>query len=366
MANNNVLYGFIGQEHLFATRVQEAGARLVMDMVLESANQYNQIVNALMETLAARTTIAQERIALAGSKTLQPLDEWGNPIPTRVSGEYTVAYPIQGGGDAFGDNRISRQLMTVGEVNRLTTEIFKADKDWILRHALGAILDNTTWTYNDKTGVDGTKGLGDLTIQPLANGDSVTYTKVGGVAAATDNHYMAQADAIDDTHNPFPTIKAELTEHPGNTGALVSYVASDLVGDIADLAELVEQPEMDIVLGSGSDRLTTDGSAYVKFGKEYIGKTKSGVHIVEAPIIPSSYMITVATGADPVLRMREYPAPGLQGLFTETHNIDGNLYVNRFLRYAGFGVRNRVGAVVTYVGGGSYTIPTNYSTPLSV
>lgn len=364
MANNNLLYGFIGQEHLLAQRVSVAGANLVLDMVNQSLAEYTRIVNAMLALAVERTTIAQEYIALPGSKTLQPLDDLGNPIPTRPGGNYTVGYPIQGGGDAFGDNRITRELITVGEVNRITSEIMRADKDWILRHALGAMLDNTSWTFNDKTGAGENKGLGDITIQPLANNDSVTYVRTGGTAPSADDHYKAQADAIDDTHNPFPTIRSELSEHPGNGSLYVCYAASDQVSAISDLTEFVPAPVEDITRGSGSDTLNTNGANLIGFGKEYIGKTLSGVHVVDTPIMPSGYMITFAVGADPVLRMREYPAPALQGLFTETHSPDGNLNITRLLRYAGFGVRNRVGAVVSYIGGGSYTIPTNYATPM--
>lgn len=366
MANNTVPYGFIGLQHLYDTRVQQAGAQLILDAVNQSAAEYSRISDSLLSMFASRTTVAQEEFALPGSGTLQPLDEWGNPVPTKVSGSYTVAYPIQGAGDAFGDNRISRNLITVGEVARLTTEIMRKDKDWLMRHMLGAIFDNTTWTYADKVGQNGAKGLGNLTIQPLANGDSVVYNRIGGTVAATDDHYLAQSAGIDDTHNPFSSIKTELTEHPGNTGELVAYVASDLVDSIAALTEFVEVGTSGIQLGANSDTLTMNPQSMVGFGREVIGKTKSGVWIVDTPVIPSSYMVTICTGTDAPFRMREYDSPALQGLFTETFSEDGNKFITRMLRYAGFGCRNRVGAHVTYIGSGSYAIPTGYSTPLPV
>ena len=64
--------------------------------------------------------------------------------------------------------------------------------------------------------------------------------------------------------------------------------------------------------------------------------------------------------------MREYPAASLQGLFTENHSPDGNLQEYRFLRYAGFGVYNRVGAVAFRVSNGAYAVPTGYTTPVAV
>jgi hypothetical protein len=366
MANNTIAYGFVGLSDLFAQRVSQAGPARVYDAITETAAEYTRILDALM-AWSQRTTIALEQFELPASGTLQPLDEWGNPLPVQSSGNYQVAYPIQGGGTAFGNNRISRAMMTVQEANRLTVQALGADKDWMLRHALAAVLTNTEWTYNDKIGPDGTKGLGDLTIKPLANGDSVVYNRIGGTAPATDNHYLAQAAAIADGTNPYPTIEAELNEHPSNSGDIVAYIATDLVATTAALTEFVEKTDPDITLGSGSDTLTgSAGDAVLAFGKKILGKTKSGIWVVEAPIIPSGYIVARSLGAGPFLRQREYPAAELQGFYTEMHSADGNTEITRFLRFCGFGVADRVAACVMRIGNGSYAIPTGYSAPLAV
>ena len=84
--------------------------------------------------------------------------------------------------------------------------------------------------------------------------------------------------------------------------------------------------------------------------------------------MPDNYIVAVAVDADPVVAMREYPVASLQGLFRENHSPDGNHAETRFLRYAGFGAQNRIGAAVYQVEGGdtTYDIPTGYSTPLPV
>ena len=64
--------------------------------------------------------------------------------------------------------------------------------------------------------------------------------------------------------------------------------------------------------------------------------------------------------------MREYPAASLKGLFQEEHSPDGNLQEKRFIRYAGFGGYNRVGALIQQVGNGTYEIPSAYGAPLAV
>lgn len=366
MANNTLIYGFQGLSDLYSERVLTVGTARVYDAVRESLAEYTRIAMGLLDVVAAPTTVAQEQIELPGSGTLQPLDEWGNPLPVQPSGSYQVAYPLQGGGTAFGSNRVSRAMMTVEEVARLTMDAMQRDKDWLIRHALAALFTNTTWTFVDKVGANGSKGLGSITIQPLANGDAVLYNRVGGVAASVDTHHLAQANAIGNNDNPFPTIKAELDEHPSNRGPYVAYIASDLVATATALTEFVEVSDPDIRLGSGSDVVVGNTAAILGFGTEVLGKTKSGVWLVEAPVLPSTYIIAVAAGADPVLRMREYAAPELAGLFLETHSDDGNSEANRFIRYAGFGVRNRVGAVVMRIGNASYAIPTGYAAPLAV
>jgi len=192
MADNNVAYGFIGLKHLFSQRIRDVGIPKIYKAIQDTAAEYNRQVAEIMRTLTTTTVEGQERIYTATVGTLQPLDEWGNPKVTRAGGYYDVAYPIQGGGDAFGTNRVSREIMTVEEANRETMRILTNDADWMRRHVLAALFDNAAWTYDDEK-------LGALLIQPLAiASDGVRYLKAGS-GLATDEHYYAQADGIDNT-----------------------------------------------------------------------------------------------------------------------------------------------------------------------
>ena len=353
---NQVAYGFVGQEHLFAQRVSDDNIAVVRDAIALSVAEHNRQAQAILTELADETQDFKVRFRQAGSGTLQPLDEWGNPSPVREGAFYDVAFPIQGGGTAWGDNRVTRALMTVEEVNEYTLNALQKDADWIKRHALAAIFDNTTWTYDDPD-------HGDLTIQPLANGDTVEYLKTNG-SAAVDTHYLAQAAAIGDAANPFPTIYSELTEHFENGGAeMVAYVPSNLTTTISALTNFNEVADPDIALGISSDRLA--GMTAAGIGNEVLGKVDK-VWIVEWGFLPDSYMIAVARGATPALGMRQYPVASLQGFFTEENSSDGNLQEHRFIRYAGFGARNRVGALAYRIGNASYAIPSGYTAPLAV
>jgi hypothetical protein len=358
---NELAYGFVQLSHLGDERVTEVGVSVVMRAVEESLAEYNRMINALMGQFVQRTTDHKRRYKLAGGGTLQPLDENGIPQPVRPSGYYDVAWPIQGGGDAWATNRVSRALLTVDEANRFTLDSLKRDADWNRRHILAACFDNTTWTYEDDV-------FGDLTIQPLANGDTVEYVRRGG-ATSTDDHYLAQASSIDDANNPFDDIYDELMEHPSNSGPIVVYIPTNLKSSVTGLTDFTEIGDPDIDYGTGVNQIVGDPDMFDDtirgFGDEVLGKVGK-CWVVEWIALPDSYMLAHARGAGPVLAMREYDAPELRGFFPENHSPDGNIQEMRMIRYAGYGALNRVAAVVQRIGNASYAIPSGYTNPLAV
>ncbi|MGV1048237.1 MAG: hypothetical protein ACOYD4_06910 [Solirubrobacterales bacterium] len=358
-------YGFMNLEYLQNTRISTFGVERSYNAIQESLAEYMRVMDALAGQLVEKTTLAMEQYELPGDGTLQPLTEDGTPLPVIPSGNYQVGYPIQHAGTAFGNNRIARALATVDELERFTADTMARDKDWMLRHVLAALFDNVSWTYNDKPS-GAYKGLGNISIQPLANGDTVTYMRRGG-SLSTDDHYKAQAAAIADATNPFPAIKRELVEHPGNGSTLVTYAPTALVDSVVALTEFVEVSDPDIRYGADNDVLESIRAEVLGPGDEVLGKTKSGSWVVEWGRLPATHMLTLALGSPKVLKMREYEADELKGLHSPgVFNTDGNHYRTDFYRYAGFGASNRVGAVVTYIGGASYTIPSGYDAPLAV
>ena len=355
MANNTLAYGFVQYASLATERVTTVGMARIWEAIQESAAEHTRQLNGLLASFVERTTGYSDRFMLPGSGTLQALDENGNPRPVRPSGYYDIAYPIQAGGTAWGDNRVTRALMTVEEANRNTLGAIRMDVDWMRRHILAAVFDNVAWTWTDPE-------FGSLTIQPLANNDTVTYVRVGGTASI-DNHYLAQAAGIDDSNNPFDDIYDELLEHPSNSGPVVVYVSSSLTSSIESLSAFIERGDPDLRYGVNTDQI--GASIDRGFGDEVLGKVNK-CWIVEWRALPSGYMIAHAQGAGPVVRMREYDDPSLQGFFTEAFNVDDNHKGTRMLRYCGFGVMNRVAAVTYYIGGSSHSIPSGYGAPLSV
>ena len=364
MANAND-YGVWGLTHLNAQKVSAVGVEKVWTEVLTVAENYNRVAEALLGEWVQQTTIALEQVELSGSGTLQPIDEYGNPLPVRPSGNYQVGYPIQGGATAWGNNRVTRALMTVNDVRRNTFDALRRDKDWMIRHILASIFTNTSWTFNDEVPQGDSRGQGNITIQPLANSDGVVYTLKGFAPPATDTHYLAQAAGIADATNPYPTMRRDLIEHPSNgNGTVTAYIASDLVATTKALADF--EPVASPGIRYADTVTLSDGSEFNDTGVgDYMLGRVGDVRIVEWTALPSTYIIMKVDGVAPVA-MREYPDASLQGFFPEMHSPDGNRMEMRWIRYAGFGIRERVAAVVMRVGNASYAIPTGYSAPLAV
>lgn len=358
---NNTAYGFYRIEHLFAERVTAKNEPTIQTAVQQSAAMYNQTMAALLSEVVMPTTDYQLNYQLASSGELQPLDDAGNPLPVRPAGTYTVAFPIRGGGTAFGMDRIARAKATVADFNRITWDTQVRDARWMRRSILSALFTNVAYTYADEQ-------YGNLTVQPLAlTSDGVTYVRNSG-DASTDEHFYAQAASISNAADPFPAWYAELNEHPNNNGPYVAYIADNLVSDVQGLADFHPADDPNIAFGADVTRAaqaidvdTTPRNAVIAgFGDRYLGYHNAGVHVVSWSALPSSYALVVARGGDPVLGMRQHPEPELQGLFPEIFDVDGNHRGLRWLRYAGFGVMNRVGALAARIGNVSYAIPSGF------
>ena len=349
------LYGFHNLKDLAAARITGTNVEAVNDAINLAVAEHNRIVEAMLSVFVDETTLYTERYAQISDANLQPLDDDGRALPIKPAGYYSVAYPIQSGSSAWGANYVTRAKMTVRDAERATAMMLTADSNWMRTHIFAALFSNQTWTYADPL-------YGDLTIQPLAlASDGVIYGVVGGGVAATDTHHIAQAGDIATT-NPFPTIRSELLEHPQNTGDVVVFIPTASKAQATALASFNPVADPNIQPGSGSDRLV--GSLGISTPGTLIGYEDSGVWIVEWPQLPTDYLIGTTTGGDRALAMREDPEPELQGFKRVAERDDHPFYESQWLRRAGFGARNRVGAVVMRTGNGTYAEPTGYIAPI--
>lgn len=342
---NQVAYGFVNLADLFASRVTEVGVRVINQAIQATADEHTRQINALLALFAQRTTDFKVRYRTSVFARLQPLDESGRALPVVGAGQYDLAFPILPAGIAYGATYLARARSTVEEVNNMLLTLTDADTRWVRDQILGALFAATTWTYQDPE-------HGALTIKPLANGDTDQYMVMTGAdAGATDTHQLAQADAIDTTHNPFPTIYQELVEHPENSGAVLVLVPTDLRPSIMGLSTFFPVVDPNIRPGVGQAVLTGNlGTAIPGELFGYVDKC----WVAEWRSLPAGYMLAVTTGGPRPLAMREYPERELQGFHRTVEGAeapaDYPFWESQWTRFAGFGGFNRVGAMAIQIG----------------
>ena len=349
---NQVLYGLSNYADVAQRLVTEVGVGLVNSAVQQFVQEHTRQLDALTSLFVDRTTDFKLRFTTPVAGRLQPLDENGRARPVLAYAAYDVSWPLQMAGTAWGANYIAMQKMTVQQVNDLADARAVEDTRWMRDHILGSLFYNTSWTWNDPV-------HGALTIQPLANGDSQTYGMLlGDDVRATDTHYLAQAAAIADAANPFPTIAEELNQHPENSGEVVVFVPTGLLGDIRGLTNFY--PVRDNNISEGTATATLTGTLGVSVPGELVGYV-DGCWIVHWRYMPANYMIAVTTDGERPLRMRQEPEASLQGFQFVATRPDYPYEERQFLRIAGFGAWNRVGALVYRIGNASYAVPAPYT-----
>lgn len=334
--------------------------------VREAVNQYiafrSQENNAVLSTFVEVTTEIQAKFKLPGAMRLQPLTEQARPTPELYrETEYTVAWPLQRAGLALGQTYEQRAVMNISQFAGIMQAVADADLQWLREHALAALFySGSGWFHDDKD-----DPAGELTIKGLANGDTQTYFSSSGTLA-TDNHYLAQTGDLVTATDPIPAMIEELREHPVNTGDTI------ILGSTADkakylaLAAFYQQRDPNLTVGSGVTQFTGNAPGGQPLG-EFIGYHLSGAFIYLWRGLPTNYLVAFTNGNDPKpIRQRERPEAVLRGFKPDDDRADYPFYETDYVRRAGFGAWNRVGAVVQQVNGGdtTYDVPTNYASPM--
>lgn len=354
---NAVLYGFMNLKDVFADRVEQIGVNMVNTAVDQTIAEHNRQMMALLGLFAEQTTEYQIRYKTPAAARLQALDESGRARPVKLTGHYDVAYPLQDAGIAWGNTHKASKKMTVQESNNILNTILTADKRWLRDHILAAIFANTSWSFVDEE-------HGTLTVKGLANSDTDTYLiQAGADAGATDTHYLAQAGAIADATDPFETIYEELTEHAENAGEVVVLLPTNVKSAVMGLTGFVPMQDANVRYGASATLL--QGDLGIQLPGKLIGYHEARVWLAEWKALPSNYLVAAMTGGPRALAMREEPETSLQGFNRVADRADHPYYESQYLRVAGFGAQNRVGALVYRVSNGAYAIPANYDSPMS-
>lgn len=355
---NQAQYGFVNLQDAFDRLVTVVGVSVVEAAVQRTIAQYNATYNAFFNTFTRRTTDFQTIYRTFGSSRSQSMDADGRALPIKGFGQYTLAWPIFRGGNAWGTSWEAGLKMTVGHVNETVDRLIQGDQRWVRDHMLAALFTNVNYTFPDEE-------HGALTIVPLANGDAQTYLKTGGgdPAEATAQHYLAQAAAIADITNPYVTLYNLLSSYPENNGAdIIAMIPTNLVATTEALATFYAPADPNLRVGSGVTVLS--GTPSFTVPGTFLGRVQR-VWVYEWKQLPDNYILAFAQGAAPAVALREDPLAALQGFNLVGDRDDFPWTEHQYRRKAGFGIWNRLGAAVMRIGNGAYAIPAGYTAPIA-
>lgn len=356
---NTIPYGFFDLRDRFPEPVADVGIPVINDAITRSLEEHNRQLDTLLSLLVQPTSEHQIRYNAPQVARLQPADEFGRPRKIKGAAYYTVGFPVQEAMIGFGQTYETAIQMTVLQVANRFSTMLEADIRWVRDHILAGMFLSADWTFEDQE-------YGDLAIKPIANGDAQTYQIIrGSDLGTTDNHLLAQADTISDSHDPFPGIVDEIKEHAENGGSATNVVAlipSNVRSAVQGLSGFYPFQDPNIQLGSAANQLV--GSIGVQVPGTMLGYHDAGVWISEWAGLPSDYLIAVPTQGDRPLAMRQPALAQLRGFRQTGTREDHPYYEVDYGRKAGFGAYNRVGAVVQRVGNGTYETPSNFGSPM--
>jgi hypothetical protein len=336
-----------------------SGQQIIYDVATKWLAERNAELAAIISVFVERTTSDYTfRYQLPGGGTLQERDERSGYGNVKASGYWDVGFPLKDYGAAVGGDDVSMAYMTVEALDRHIQTVWGQNVRTVRFELLEALFNSAADTFSDKI-------HGNITIQPLANNDSVVYPPIlGAIAEAAENHYLGAlgyiASAISDTNNPFATIRDELEEHFGaGTGGenIVVFINSAQTAKATALTSFVEVPDQ--FVRAGTNTAVPIGLPNVP--GRILGRC-SGCWVVEWRWVPASYMLALHLDAPRPVIMRVDPADtGLpQGLTLVARDAqfpwENSVWRNRF----GFGVGNRLNGVAMYVHTDAWAVPSGY------
>lgn len=356
------IFGALGLNDTDRVFNATVGQMAIYEAAMVWVNERNAELNQAIAVFVAETTDKYKlRYKLPGGGRLQRRGRQGTPGAVKADGSWDVAFPLEDFGAQIAGDDVTFAYMTVAELERHLQTVVSQNVNTVRFEILKALLNNTQDTFSDEL-------WGDLSIEPLANADSVVYPPVlGSETEATDDHYLESnyaASAISDTNDPYATIADELTEHFGaSTGndEIVVFINNAQTAKTRDLTEFVAFTDMGVTPGSNT---ATVQNVPTGLPGKIVGRMQdSGVWVVEWRFMPANYMLGIDLDAEQPLYMRIDPADtGLgQGLQLvaedESFPFKSSFWRHRF----GLGCSNRLNGVVMELGtGGTYTVPTGY------
>lgn len=360
-----LVYGFLNLADIAESRAVIVKPAQLQSAVLETVASHRAAIDEALNMFTEPTTDIQAKFKGSMPETEnQPLDENGRSRKIKGKVDYTVGFPIFSSGAARGVNWLTAQKMTVQQYNDNISILLRGDSNWVRNRVHASIFINTERVVDDANTDEG-----EITVKPLANGDTVPYAKNGSNVPAVDDHYKYYT-AVSDAANPTAAIALELTEHPQNQGEVVLFVPTNWVEPtsstgFANLTGFIEIGDPLVVPAPSQARLlqsTIDGITLPATAK--LRGRVNGCWIVEWPSLPDDYGFAMTTRGPKPLKRREDEEVELRGFKPIAERDDFPYFDEQWIRRMGFGAWNRTAMVVFYINSGAsaYVIPTRYQT----
>lgn len=337
------------------------------ELLYAGAQQYISManmttMNAVEALVGGTTEIAKGRFKKPATGRMQKASEISSGKAVAPGGSWDVAFPLENYHEVVAISDVDVAYMTPDEFQLHIDGVITRSRNSIRHEILYNIFNE-----NQKTFVD--KRLGSLTIEPLANGDSVTYPPVeGSDTEAAEDHYLESgyaASAISDTNNPYETIVNDLVHHGLDMTddiPCVAFIHPDEQSETEALTNFVPYIPPQIVAGNDTDTVLMPGKTVP--GK-VIGYIRGLCWVSVWRWIPSGYIVGVNLATEAPLKMRVDPAEtglGNGGLVLLPEERYGQLTFNSWRLRFGIGAWNRLSGVVMELGtGGTYTTPSAYA-----
>ena len=355
------IFGALGIQDSERVMLSSLGQRVVFDAVNQVLGDHNADLQAAMNVFVQETTSDYKiRYKLPGGGRLQRIGDNSKAGAVKAYGGWDVALPLENFAAALAYNRIGYAYMSAQELARHLETIMVQDRNTVRYEMLRALFRSTAATFVDPL-------WGSLTVEGLANGDSVVYPPVlGSESEAADNHYLSSGyavSAISDTNNPYATVADELEEHfgtPSGGSNIVAFIPAATVAKTRALTDFVAVADMGIQ--PGADTALAVGLPANVPGRIIGRMDGSGVWVSEWRFIPATYLLAIHLDAPKPLLQRIDPdytglTPGLQLVATDEDNpFTNSEYVHR----TGFGVGNRLNGVAMIVSAAAWSVPTGY------
>jgi len=152
-------------DRVFAATV---GQRVLFEAAMEHINRVNAELDQVMSLFVEETTSEfKRRYKLPGGGHLARRASDGRYPAVKAYGYWDVAFPLEDFGALMAGNDVDMAYMTMQELDRHLDTIVAQNVNTVRFEMLKAMLNNTQDTFSGAL-------HGDLSVEPLANGDTVT------------------------------------------------------------------------------------------------------------------------------------------------------------------------------------------------